>query len=80
MTSSALSLLTNPLRLVGYHFQFEAHLIYTEPGDCLLSDGVSSELMPRVIWKLRVFPNGFVDERRGRMSVSLDLFGQMVGF
>ncbi len=52
----------------------------TEPGEReLWSEGVSPELVPRAVWKLRVDPNGWKEKHRGNISVFLYLTGPMVG-
>jgi hypothetical protein len=52
----------------------------TEPGEGeLWSEGVSSELVPRAVWKLKVYPNGSNEEHSGKISVFLCLTGPMVG-
>jgi hypothetical protein len=51
----------------------------TEPGEgSLWSEGVTSELAPRAVWKLKVHPNGWKEEHRGNISAFLHLTGPMV--
>ncbi len=45
----------------------------------LCSEGVSSDLVPRAVWKLKIYPNGWKEEHRGKISVFLWLTGPMVG-
>jgi hypothetical protein len=65
---------------IGYPFQFEALMESTEPGEGdLYSKGVSSELASRAVWKLRIYPNGDVEQSRGKITAFLYLTGPMVG-
>ncbi len=50
-----------------------------KPGEDLWSEGVSSELAPCAIWKLRVYPNGVTEQYKGCISIYLRLTGPMVG-
>ncbi len=51
----------------------------TKPAEgCHVSEGISSELAPRAVWKLSVHPNGHTEQYKGNISVFLHLTGPMV--
>ena len=71
-------LFTGCLGIEASPLQFEFYTNTWEPGKCLWSEGVSSPLVPRAVWKLNLYPNGDFEQRKGNVAVFLNLKGPMV--